>query len=213
MKNLLAIKCSPKHTSSNSYQLAEHFVERLLASGESWQIDLLDLWSETLPVLDEHSVSAKMAKFAQQPLNSAQTAIWDKIEHQFQRFNQADAVLIALPVWNFGVPYVLKHYIDTITQPGLSFSWSPEKGYVSLLESRPAFIFASSAADYRPEAGNEANDFCMSYLRRWLTVYMGCDVATVVYSPTVDAPATVILAKQQAYAQAEQLAGKLIELN
>lgn len=213
MQNLLIIKCSPKHTCSDSYQLTEHFVEQLLANSEFWQVDVLDLWREALPVLDESSVAAKMAKFAQQPLNTEQTLIWDKIEHQFQRFNQASAVLIALPVWNFGVPYVLKHYIDTITQPDLCFSWSPEEGYVSLLEPRPVFIFASSAADYRPGAGNEVNDFCMSYLRRWLTVYMGSEVTAVVNSHTVDVPATVTLAKQQAYEQVEHLARKLIELS
>lgn len=213
MKKLLIIKCSPKQGTSNSYELAEHFVKNLRANSAVWQVETIDLWQESLPAIEENAVAAKFAKFQNQPLDAAQSAVWEQIERQFQRFKQADAILIALPVWNFGVPYILKHYIDTITQPGLCFNWTPQAGYTSLLEAKPAFIFASSASDYRPQAGNDANDFCLSYLRRWLVVYMGCDVFTALYSPTVDSPDVVVSAKREAYQQAEQLVKKLIDLN
>ena len=213
MKKLLVIKCSPKHSTSNSFQLAQHFTDFLFASSETWQVETLDLWEETLPIIDENVVSAKFAKFQEEPLDATQVAVWRQIEQQFERFKQAQAVLIALPIWNFGVPYVLKHYIDTITQPSLCFSWSPQAGYASLLDPKPAFVVASSASDYRPQGENNADDFCLSYLHRWLTVYMGCNVSTVIYSPTVDAPDVVTSAKQEAYQRAEQMAKKLIDFS
>ena len=37
------------------------------------------------------------------------------------RFALADRVLISTPMWNFGIPYKLKQWIDVITQPGLTF--------------------------------------------------------------------------------------------
>ena len=176
-----------------------------------WQLHELDLWREQLPAFDDIAVSAKLAKFGHQSLNPEQAKIWEQIEQHFQRFNQADIIVFALPVWNFGVPYVLKHYIDTITQPQLCFSWSPEHGYSSLLAPKPAIVIASAASDYRPYAGNDENDFCINYLRRWLNVYMNCQVSTVAVSPTVDHPDTVASAKQQAYEQVQKLADKFNE--
>ena len=44
------------------------------------------------------------------------------------RLRDADAVLIATPMWNFGIPYKLKHWIDLITQPGTDFLLRPGDG-------------------------------------------------------------------------------------
>jgi FMN-dependent NADH-azoreductase len=45
-------------------------------------------------------------------------------------------------MWNFGVPYVLKHYIDVITQPGLTFSFNPATGFSGLVTGRPATVIS-----------------------------------------------------------------------
>jgi putative NADPH-quinone reductase len=34
-------------------------------------------------------------------------------------------------MWNFGIPYKLKHYIDVLTQPGQTFNFDPTTGYGS----------------------------------------------------------------------------------
>ena len=44
---------------------------------------------------------------------------WNKIVELFGRFNSADKYVFSVPMWNFGIPYILKHYIDLITQPAL----------------------------------------------------------------------------------------------
>ncbi len=41
----------------------------------------------------------------------------------------ADHYVFAVPIWNGGLPYRLKQYIDIITQLGISFNFDPEKGY------------------------------------------------------------------------------------
>ena len=35
-------------------------------------------------------------------------------------------------MWNFGIPYKLKQWIDVITQPGLAFRFDPAQGYLPL---------------------------------------------------------------------------------
>ena len=52
---------------------------------------------------------------------------WAGVRAIVDRFKSADKLLISVPMWNFGIPYALKHYIDVITQPGLTFAWTPRQ--------------------------------------------------------------------------------------
>ena len=64
-----------------------------------------------------------------------------------ERFKSADWYLFSLPMWNFGVPYVLKHLIDVIVQPGLTFSFSPTEGYKGLVTGKKAVaVYARGGA-------------------------------------------------------------------
>ncbi|TVS05393.1 MAG: hypothetical protein EA413_06875 [Cyanobium sp. PLM2.Bin73] len=36
-------------------------------------------------------------------------------------------------MWNFSIPYKLKHWIALVTQPGLSFGFDPATGYYGLI--------------------------------------------------------------------------------
>ena len=43
----------------------------------------------------------------------------------FRRFDAADRYLFSVPMWNAGVPYILKQFIDVVSQPGLVFGFDP----------------------------------------------------------------------------------------
>jgi len=105
-------------------------------------------------------------------------------------------------MWNFGVPYVLKHYIDLITQPGLCFEWSPESGYIPLVEPKRCVLVSSSAGDY---CKDNQNDFCIPYLQCWLTVYWGYQLNHLTFAPTVASQEQVDLSRTKAYEQADAL--------
>ena len=62
-------------------------------------------------------------------------------------------------MWNFGVPYKLKHYIDVITQPGLSFSFSPETGYTGLVTGKPAAVIYARGGEYSSSEAAARMDF------------------------------------------------------
>jgi hypothetical protein len=66
------------------------------------------------------------------PIRREQAKAWKRVEEVIERFKSADWYLFSLPMWNFGVPYVLKHFIDVIIQPGLTFSFSPSRGLQGL---------------------------------------------------------------------------------
>jgi len=58
-----------------------------------------------------------------------QAAAWRAAHATFDRFNAADRYLFSVPMWNAGVPYILKQFIDVVSQPGLVFSFDPAHGY------------------------------------------------------------------------------------
>jgi len=213
MKTLLFISCSPRGEQSNSYQLAEHFIHSVTGNNsESWRVKTLDLWAQSLPAMDMTASSAKYAIMSGNELNDAEQRSWDGIKQHFSVFNDADAIVIALPMWNFGIPYVLKHYIDVITQPGLCFTWDPATGYTPLVEPKRCVLVSSSAGDYSAGSGHEDDDFCVSYLQRWLAVYFGYQVDHLSFAPTVATAEALDVVSHTVFEQADALAEQFYSL-
>ena len=92
-------------------------------------------------------------------------------------------------MWNFGIPYRLKHYIDILTQPGLAFNVKPEGGYVGLVTGKPAVLVYSSGGSYRPGSGAEAYDQQKSYLKLWLQFIGFKDIKEIIVDGTLGDPA------------------------
>lgn len=58
-------------------------------------------------------------------------------------------------MWNFGIPYRLKQYIDILVQPGYTFSYSPEQGYTGLVNKPAAVVYARGGDYSSKEAAGE----------------------------------------------------------
>ncbi len=70
--------------------------------------------------------------------DAVQRSAWDQVVAIAQRFISADRYLFAVPMWNSGIPYRLKQYIDLIRQPGLLWGLNPDTGYHGLLTDKHA---------------------------------------------------------------------------
>ena len=79
-------------------------------------------------------------------------------------------------MWNFGVPYRLKHYIDVVTLAGENWSWSRAEGYKSLVLRKKALLVYASAGDY---GVSDPSDFQKPYLRRWLNFIGVTDIQEI----------------------------------
>ena len=85
----------------------------------------------------------------------------------------ADAYLIAAPIYNYGVPQQVKHWIDlVITDPRAIKPGEP------LLAGRPAVLVEARGGGYAPGTPREGWDHATPYLRRILADYWGLDLAT-----------------------------------
>jgi len=68
---------------------------------------------------------------------AAQTAAWTRIEAVERDFARFDKIVLSTPMWNFSLSYRLKHYIDRLVQPGLTFGLDTPMQHVGLLADRP----------------------------------------------------------------------------
>jgi len=207
MTRILHIEASPRKKRSVSRHLAENFLADAARLHPDLQVETLDIWSFPLPEYDESTADAKFHIMHGQPFSAEEQIRWHKIEQIFQHFANHDLFLFSVPMWNFGIPYRLKHYIDLITQPKLAFDVGPQ-GYRGLLTGRRAVVIYASGGDYRqpPASGF---DFQSKYLEFWLNFIGVTDISAVSAAPLLAGDDLRKEATDRAEAQLRALAEKL----
>ncbi len=186
MRNLLFIQASPRGMQSKSIQIAETYCSALRQQNPDLNIDVLSLWDVDLPAFDGDKAAAKINVMLGKEHTPAQKTAWDQIVEIASRFIAADRYLFAVPMWNSGIPYRLKHYIDVIHQPGLLWGLKPESGYFGLLENKQATLVLTAGA-YAPSAPSPAFgvDHHSTYLRAWLNQAGVTAIDEVRFEPTL----------------------------
>ena len=205
MPSLLHISASPRGEQSESLAIARTFLDTLADSRPEIAVDTFDLWDGSLPAFGPAAVAAKMAVFAGEEPAGGQADAWHAAERTFRRFASADFYLFSVPMWNHGIPYVLKQFIDVISQPGMVFSFDPEQGYTGLVTGKRAIVVYTSAVygPGRPESFG--TDFQAPYFSGWLAWAGVTDIAEVHYRPNL-ATADPDAGRQVAHAAARDLA-------
>ena len=186
MAKLLFVQASPRKTESKSIQIAETYLAALRAGNPDLEIDTIELWDADLPAFDGDKVAAKMNVIVGQQQNDAQKTAWDQIVDIANRFISVDRYLFAVPMWNGGIPYRLKHYIDIIHQPGLLWGLTPDTGYFGLLQNKHATLVLTSGA-YAQHFPSPAFgvDHHSTYLRDWLNQAGVTDIDELRFQPTL----------------------------
>ena len=145
--DLLHVECSPRKTRSKSRMVAEEFISAYQKKNPKHKVRTLDLWNLELPEYDEFTANAKYKIISRETFSDGEIQRWDGIVKLFTAFSKADKYLFSIPMWNFSIPYRLKHYIDLITQPGLAFK-AGHNGYEGLLTGRVAAMIYASGGSY-----------------------------------------------------------------
>ncbi len=139
------------------------------------------------PELDEAFLDARYAALRGDVSESAAGKAWQDSLAMAAHFQAFDAYVISLPMWNFGIPYQLKHYIDLITQPGAVFDKQDGK-LVGLCAGRPVCIVHASGGEYLTEERARLQH-TISYLRTWLH-FIGITVIDVIDISSTSEPTT-----------------------
>jgi FMN-dependent NADH-azoreductase len=151
-----------------------------------------------------------VAVFAGQAPSGDHAAAWAEVQRIFTRFDAADEYLFTVPMWNHGVPWVLKHLIDTISQPGMVFAFDPAAGYTGLLAGKRAVVVYTSAVYHDGAPSSFGADFHRTYFNDWLRWAGIAEVGEVRFQPnlvTSDTGAGGTLAKASVRALGNRFAG------
>jgi FMN-dependent NADH-azoreductase len=205
MSRLLYIEASPLKSRSHTVAVSHAFLDAYRASHPRDEIERLDLWQVALPPFDAQTIEAKFAVLRRNEFTAEQFERWEAVRRLSQDFNAADKYVFSVPMWNFGVPYVLKHYIDVVTLPGENWTWSPQEGYGTLLSGKKALAIYASANPHE-QVGDGADDFQKPFMRRWLRFIGVEDVHEITLAPTLSDPELVARLRAEAIGAATQLA-------
>lgn len=163
MKKLLHIIATPRGEESRTLKISKVFLENFKQKNPACAIDELDLSKERLPDMNVKRVDGKYVLLSGGNLSGELKAAWEDIIRHINRFISADAYLISTPMWNFGIPYTLKHYIDVILQPKYLFRYT-DKGPEGLVKGKSMLVITSRGGDYRSST-TRALDHQEPYLR------------------------------------------------
>src|SRR5258708_26290183 len=115
MKKLLYIVGSPRESAAESSNIANAFIKQYKETNRGAVVDELNLWKEKIPAFDGNKAAAKMTFLGFGELEGKLKTAWDEVIEVADRFKSADEYLISVPMWNGGIPWALKQYIDTVS--------------------------------------------------------------------------------------------------
>lgn len=207
MPKLLHIVGSPRGGRSKSREIGQALADAYSARPDH-SADILDVWSMSdLPAFDGDALNAKYAVLGGQDFTDEQKAAWEAIAKMADELKSYDVVVVSTPMWNFNLPYKLKHYIDVITQPGITFSFDPATGYSGLVTETKGVAVVARSAPYRGDMASL--DHQKPYLEQWMG-FLGIErVDTIDVSPTVGDPADIEKAITAAREKATELGASI----
>jgi FMN-dependent NADH-azoreductase len=157
---LLHIDASPRGARSHSRTLTGEFVARWADANPGATVVHRDLERTRLPFVDEPWIAAAYsAPGDRTPEQRAAIRISDDLVDEFLA---ADVIVLGTPMYNFGVPAVLKAYVDQIVRVGRTFS----ADYQGLAHGKKLYVITvRGGGGYGPGQAMHGMDYEDPYLR------------------------------------------------
>ena len=162
--HLLHVICTPRGLASNTGRVSSCLLEAMREADDTLDVRTLDLFRADLPSVAGRNIESMYRLVTGEELEDDARESWSEIERTIEQFLRADVYVLTVPMWNLGVPYVLKSYVDAIVQPGYLFQYTPDGQVEGLVKDKTMVIVISSGSDYRADYMASYN-FVESYLR------------------------------------------------
>jgi FMN-dependent NADH-azoreductase len=210
MKRLLHINASPRRERSRSGMISRRLLDGLQAAVPGLAIETIDLFDADLPSFDHDAIEGRYGLLVGQPVHREQAAAWSRLRAISDHFLGFDGWLMSVPMWNFGLPYRLKHYIDLITHPGMTFTNDADGRVEGLAAGRIAIVVAASAMPFGSAPALDGLDFQLAYLKAWLGFVGVTDIFPVRVAGTFGADEAVEAAMAKAASDADAVVAQLV---
>ena len=162
MSTLLHIDSSALYSQSVSSELTAAFVTQWRAAHLDGTVTDRDLNATAIPPINAEWVGAVYTPAqARTPEQKELLSLSDSLLAELE---QADEYVIGVPMHNFGVPSVLKLWIDQIARVGRTFSYS-EKGPKGLITGTKATFIIATGGVYDAQTRMAWFNFVEPYLK------------------------------------------------
>ena len=201
MPHLLHIDSSLRTDASRSRKLSAHYADAWRAANPDGTVTYRDLAADPLPHLDEVAFLANFAPEGQRtPEQRAARELTDVIVGEVL---VADAIVIGMGLYNFGVPSTVKAWFDRIVVPGVTLG---EDG--GTLGGRALVFTTAAGGGYAPGTPREGWDHREPWLRHAFEqlgvsdpVFIGAELTLARESPKM-IPLDLGVAEDQSLADA-----------
>ena len=161
MKTFLVINSSGRVTRSVTRRLTARFVETWRDHNPGSTVIIRDVGLSPPSPVSEHWIAA-----AFDDSGTPAEALCES-EALIQEIISADAIVMGVPMYNFGLPAQLKAYFDQVVRIGRTFAYRPndDDPYRPLLSSRPCVVITSvSDVALYPHGALAHLNFCDPHL-------------------------------------------------
>ena len=162
MPRLLHIDSSPLYERSVSRQLTAAFVTQWRSSYPDGTVVDRDLNGISIPPINAQWVGAVYTPEVARTLE--QKELLSLSDSLLAELDQADEYVFGVPMHNFGVPSVLKLWIDQITRVGKTFSYADGRPKGLIIGKKATFIIATGGI-YDAQTQMASFNFVEPYLR------------------------------------------------
>lgn len=185
MAELLYIESSPRKEFSSSIKVANAFIDAYKKTNPGDSVKTLKLFEMDLPAFDGFTIASKYKILrGSAPTSTEEKKAWARVEALIYEFKSADKYLFAVPMWNFGIPYRLKHYIDILVQPGYTFR-VVDGGYEGLVLDKRAMAIYARGGSYAEGTPGAALDMQQKYLELILQFIGIEDIRSILVESTL----------------------------
>ena len=162
MKTLLILS-SILAEQSASRKLADHLLNRLASTDSNLAVHTRDLGAQPLPYFDAQVLAALSTPAEQR--TAAQQDIVGVADALIKELFEAERIIFAVPVYNFGLPAQLKAYIDFIARAGVTFTYSADGVPEGLVKGKQVFVVSARGG----QARGTSQDTVTPYLQTMLS--------------------------------------------
>ena len=157
---ILEVNSSGRTGDSVSRMLTRDIVAALESKHGAIELTRRDL-NDGIALVDEDWIGANFT--AEEDRSADQRAKLGESDALVAELQNADAIVIGAPVYNFGIPAALKAWVDMITRARLTFRYT-ENGPEGLLQGKKAYVVITSGG----VPVDSPVDFATPYLRQAL---------------------------------------------
>lgn len=174
MTKVLHIISSPRGEQSLTSKLGTTIIDRIKTNDPGAIVKEHILSKNPYPHLEEVHVAGFFTP--EEHRTPEQTAAIKNSDNAIAELQEADIIVIGVPMYNFSITSGLKAYFDHVARARLTFRYT-ENGYEGLLKGKKAYLAVSSAGVY--ESGKmQPLDFATPYVKHFLS-FIGITDVTV----------------------------------